>query len=103
MRTYYSEFVGHCARYYSRSVINAPSAQPKFKTEAEKRNWLACDLALKGVPEQERDMILTVYSEGDTLPDNIFQLAKKLGINQNKIWEVITAFERKVAKRRGLL
>ena len=48
-------------------------------------------------------MILTVYSEGDTLPDNIFQLAKKLGINQNKIWEVITAFERKVAKRRGLL
>lgn len=103
MRTYFSEFVGHCARYYARSVVNAPSAQPRFKTEAEKRNWLACSTAIKGFSEQEQDIILTVYSEGDTLPDNIYQLSKKRSMNQDVIWKLVTDFERKVAKRRGLL
>lgn len=98
MRTFYSEYVNHCLRFYSR--------YPKpnhFRSEADKKNWQACDNALKGFSDADRDMLITIYREGDTIPDNVYQMAKKLNIEQDNIWKLITELERKVAKRRGLI
>lgn len=98
MRTFYSEYVTHCLRFYSRY-----SKPNRFRTEADKKNWQACDNALKGFSDSDREMLITIYREGDTIPDNVYQMAKKLNIKQDNIWKLITELERKVAKRRGLL
>ena len=45
MRTFYSEYVQHCMRFYARHT------NPKFRSDADKKNWFACDSALKGFTE----------------------------------------------------
>ena len=96
-RTFYSEYINHCLRFYARHPI------PKFHSESDKENWNACDKALKSFPDKERQILLAIYTEGDTIPDNVYQISKKNGIAQDTVWKWISELERKVAKRRGLL
>ena len=97
MKTFYSEYVQHCMRFYARHP------HPTFRSDADKQNWKACDSAVKNFSKSEQEMIMTVYREGDTIPDNIYNLALDLGIKQDIIWKLINELERKGAKRRGLL
>ncbi len=96
-RTFYSEYVTHCMRFYARHP------DPRFKTDADKKNWLACDNALKQFTPDEKDILVTIYREGDTIPDNVYEVSKKRGIKQDRVWSLIGDMERKIAKRRGLL
>lgn len=96
-RAFYSDYVNHCMRFYARHE------KPKFHSEVDKYNWIACDNALKGFSDKKRETLLTIYREGDTIADNIYQLAKAQGISQNSIWKLVNELERKIAKRRGLL
>lgn len=96
-KTFYSEFVKHCLKFH----VKHP--RPIFHSEADKKNWNACDSALKTFSDSDRDMLITIYSEGDTIADNVYQMVKKNGIKQDTIWKLIGELERKVAKRRGLL
>lgn len=97
MRTFYSEYVQHCMRFYARHP------RPKFRSDADKQNWNACDNALKGFTDKERDILLTVYREGDTIPDNVYKQSVDRNIKQDTIWKLINELERKVAKRRNLI
>lgn len=97
MRTFYSEYVRHCMRFYSRH------SNPKFKSEADKNNWTACQSALSGFSDGDRETLLTIYRGRDTIPDNVYQISKEKGIKQDIIWRLVNDLERKVAKRRGLL
>ena len=58
MRTFYSEYVQHCMRFYARHP------RPKFRSDADKQNWNACDSAMKGFTDKEQDILMTVYREG---------------------------------------
>lgn len=97
-RPFYSEYVRHCLRFYTRNL-----EQPRFKSDADKNNWLSCASVLKDYGEKDREVLVAVYSGYDTLADNVYELAKKLGINQAIIWDLMKDVERKIAKRRGLL
>lgn len=97
MRTFYSEYVQHCMRFYTRH------SNPKFKSDADKQNWKACDSALNGFSDNERDILLTIYREGDTIPDNIYNLCAERNIKQDIVWKLVNELERKVAKRRNLI
>lgn len=96
-RAFYSDYVNHCMRFYARHE------KPKFHSAADKNNWTACDNALKGFSDTDRNTLLTIYRDGDTLADNIYQLAKAQGVSQDSIWKLVNELERKIAKRRGLL
>ena len=97
MRAFYSEYVNHCLRFYTRHP------RPIFHSEADKKNWNACENALKGYNDYEKAMLMIIYSEGDTIADNVYQLAKARNIKQDTIWKLVNELERKVAKRRGLI
>ena len=97
-RPFYSEYVRHCLRFYTRNL-----QQPRFKGEADKNNWYACATVLKGYFDRDRDILIAVYSGYDTLSDNVCETAKKYGINQAIIWDMLKDVERKIAKRRGLM
>lgn len=96
-RAFYSDYVNHCLRFYARHQ------NPRFKSAADKNNWTACDNALKGFSDSDREILLTVYREGDTLADNVYQISKARNIKQDTVWKLVNELERKVAKRRGLL
>ena len=102
-RPFYSDYVRHAMRYYSRSVINSRQEKPFFKSDADKKNWQACYNALKDFSDKDRELLVTVYAGFDTLPDEVYQTAKKFKIDQSVIWDLMKVFERKVAKKRGLM
>lgn len=97
MRAFYSEYVNHCLRFYARHP------RPIFHSDADKKNWFACDSAFKDFTPKERDRLLSIYREGDTIPDTVYQMSKSMGMKQDTLWKLINELERKVAKRRGLI
>lgn len=98
-RPFYSEYVRHCLRFYTRNLC-----PPRFfKSEADKTNWFACASVLKGYSDKDRDILVAVYGGYDTLPDNVYETAKKHNIDQNMIWDMMKDVERKIARRRGLM
>ena len=97
-RPFYSEYVRHALRFYTRNL-----SQSRFKSEVDKNNWFACANILKGYSDRERDILVAVYSGYDTLADNVYETAKKLNINQAIIWDMMKEVERKIARKRGLL
>ena len=97
-RPYYSEYVRHCMRFYSRNLHN-----PIFKTEVDERNWNACDSAVKGLTDKFKDILVIVYGGYDTLADEVYNASRRYSINQNIIWDLMKDFEKAVAKERGLI
>lgn len=97
-RPYYSEFVRHCLRFYSRNL-----KLTQFKSDIDKQNWMACSEVVKTYCDRDRDIIVMVYGEYDTLADNVYNVSKKLGINQYIIWDMMKDLERKIALKRGLI
>ena len=98
-RPFYSEYVRHCARFYARNT-----EKPRFfNTEVDKNNWYACHKAIENYSEQDRTVLLHVYGLYDTIPDNVFWVAKTYDLDQTLIWDLMKEFEKSVAKKRGLL
>ena len=97
MRTYYSDYIQHCMRFYARHP------NPKFRSDADKQNWYACEHALKGFTDADRDILLFIYREGDTIPDNVYRMSVQKNIKQDKIWPLVNEREHKIAKRRSLI
>lgn len=97
MKTFYSEYVQHCMRFYARY------AHPKFRSDADKQNWKACDSVIKGFTDKEQSFFMMIYREGDTISDNVYKLSVDRNINQDTIWKLINELEYKIAKRRGLI
>lgn len=97
-KPYYSEYVRHCMRFYSRNIN-----KPRFNTEVDKNNWYACHRAIERYSDRDKDILRRVYCGYDTLADNVYEVAKLYCIDQNVIWDMLKEFERVVAKKRGLL
>ena len=94
----YTPYVRHCMRFYSRYLNTT-----EFKNETDKANWQACHRAIREYSPVNKDILLCVYGERDTLGDNVYNVSKRLGVNQDIIWEMMREFERKIAIERGLL
>lgn len=103
MRPPYTEYAKHAMRYYVSTIINAPSQQPRFKTESDKKNWLACQFALNTFAIEDRDLIVQMYLTKDNMPENIYDLSKKANVRQDRLWGLVNDFERVFAKKRGLI
>lgn len=97
-RPFYSEYVRHCMRFYTRNP-----KKPRFNTEVDKNNWYACHRAIEHYSERDEDILRRVYGMRDTLADNVYEVSQIYLIDQNIIWDMLKEFERKIAKYRGLL
>lgn len=97
MRTFYSDYIQHCMRFYARHP------HPKFRSDADKQNWYACENALKSFSDSDREILLFIYREGDTISDNVCRVSVDKNIKQDSIWALIDDLGRKIAKRRGLI
>lgn len=98
-RTFYTDYVRHSLRFYSRHSITTPP----FKSEVDKQNWWSCHNAFESYPDETKQILLAVYSGHDTLPDEVYNASNKYRVEQNWIWDMMKDVERKVAKKRGLV
>lgn len=98
-RTYYTDYVRHALRFYSRN--NAP--RPVFRNDVDKSNWLSCECVLNKYPDNIKEILLEIYSGHDTLADEVYLACKKRNIEQNHIWDTMKIVEQAIAHRRGLL
>lgn len=97
-RPFYSDYVRHALRFYSRNLLRT-----FFKSEVDRTNWMACSSVIREYSDRDRDILVMVYGGFDTLSDNVYETAKKYGINQNIIWDMMKDVERKIARKRGLI
>lgn len=93
----YSDYVRHMIRFYSRYTN-----KKTFKTEVDKTNWWACHNVIRAYSDRDKDILIYVYGEFDTISDNVYNIANKYHIHQNIIWDMMKEFERNVAIERGL-
>lgn len=76
MRTHYAEYVKHALRFYTESRMNASCEQPHFKTEADKKNWVACQAALNTYSDEEREMFMTLYTIVSPFPEAVMESSR---------------------------
>lgn len=96
--SYYTQYVRHAIRFYSRYLHIKG-----FRNDVDRLNWQACHKAIQNYSEQEKDILVKVYGEVDTLGDNVFNVSKQYRINQDAIWSMMLKYEREVAVERGLV
>lgn len=96
-RAFYSDYVTHCLRFYARYDT------PVFHNDVDKQNWEVCDKVVKSLNNNDKEIILSIYRKGDTIPDNIYQIAIQKGISQEGIWKLVHELEREVAIQRGIV
>lgn len=97
-RPFYSDYVRHALRFYSRNLLRT-----SFKSEVDRTNWMACSSVIREYSDRDRDILVMVYGGFDTLSDNVYETAKKYGINQNIIWDMMKDVEREISRKRGLI
>lgn len=93
----YAPYVRHAMRFYSR-YLHIKS----FRNATDKANWLACHRAIQGYNPTDKDILICVYGERDTLSDNVYNVSRRYGVHQDTVWGMMREFERKVAVERGL-
>lgn len=97
-RPYYSEYVRHALRFYTRNLHLT-----HFNSEIDKANWWACASVLKSYPEEDRKVFIAVYSGRDTLADNVYMASTQYGVDLYLVWDKMKELERKIAKKRELI
>ena len=103
MRAAYSEYVGHCMRFYARFDSRGVGDTRKPQTLIERANWVACDKALKSFPEREQKILLEIYRRKGEMPSCVNLAANTHGFTREATWKLVAALEKRVAQERGLV
>lgn len=93
----YTSYIRHCMRFYSRYLHIET-----FRNEVDRLNWEACHRAIQEYSPTDKDILVCVYGECDTLGDNVYNVSKRYGVHQDVVWAMMREFERKAAVERGL-
>lgn len=96
-KLFYSDYVKHMMRFYSRSMDISV-----FKSSIDKFNWRICQSTLDKYPSH-RDMLLDIYSGYGTLEEEVNKASLKYKVEKKRIWDLMKKFERDLAINRGLL
>ena len=97
---YYSSYINHMLKFYARYCDKNLES---FKKSTDIKNWLAVKTVLDKLPEKDKNVIIEVYRRRDTLADNIYEVSKEFGIDQDVIWSMLNKVTKKIAQERELI
>jgi hypothetical protein len=94
----FTDYVRYAIKFYVRhlDIVN-------FKKKAVENNWNACHKVISSYSTRDKDILVYIYGERDTLADNVYNASVKYKLHQNIIWSMTEDFEEKVAIERGLI
>lgn len=98
-KPYYADYVNHMLRFYFRY-----DRKKGFKNDVDKSNYIAADKVIQHLPENDVEVLRTVYKQdGINLADNVFTAAKEHHKEATNVWSLVCTVTTKVAKERRLL
>ena len=98
MKKYYSEYVGHCARFYFRTDrIHSPS-----ESRVDYNNFISVSNVLDRYDAKICNLLRFVYT-ADKLLEAVSEYSFKNNTSREEVWYTIQKFEKEVAVERGLL
>ncbi len=98
MRSYYSSYAAHCARYYFH--LDGRRVDTRRKSNVE--NYNAVVRALQQFNDTEKDYLRRLYT-ADYIEAEVYRFKELQHIKPGYFWKLINAFEKAVAKNRGLI
>jgi len=97
---FYSSYINHMLRFYARYCNKNLE---NFKKPVDVKNWQAVKTVLDKLPEKDKNIIIELYRRRDTLADNIYEVSKEFGIDQDVIWTMLNKITKKIAQERELI
>ena len=97
MKKYYSEYVGHCARFYF-----SKSDTPSVSDRVNYNNFISVSNVLSKYDTERQNMLRFIYTSPSVIRA-VHEYSGSKGIPSEEVWYAISAFERDVATERGLL
>jgi len=97
---FYSSYINHMLRFYARYCNKNLE---NFKKPVDVKNWQAVKTVLDKLPEKDKNVIIELYRRRDTLADNIYEVSKEFGIDQDVIWTMLNKITKKIAQERELI
>lgn len=100
MKQFYEDYVNHMLRFYARykETINLDTAK-----EVDKQNWRAVKEVLHTLAPWEQELVLEIFKRRDDLTDNVYEVSREIGMNQDDVWKLLGITTRRIAKERGLI
>lgn len=102
-KPFYVDYVNHMLRFYASSIKKGDVQFLELGNEADILNWCSVNKVLNNLSTTDKYIIVEVFSQGDTLADNVYEVSKKMEINQDVIWTLISKTTLKIAKERRLI
>lgn len=99
MPSFYEEFAEHCWRFYARNPI-IPNANP---SDAERRNWEACNAVYSESCNMDREILMSVFTSKQPIAEAVKYTARELGVGENFAWRAIRRATKRLAEKRGLI
>lgn len=97
MKKFYSDYVGHCSRYYF-STDETPSVNDRVNYN----NFISVSNVLAKYDTAKENLIRFVYTSV-TIMKGVQDYAFKNNLRNEEVWYVVMNFEKDVATERGLL
>lgn len=97
----YQDYANHAMRFYARNpALNMRSPGLK-KTDIQ--NWMACNDALRAFSDEDRSVIIGVYSSKCAMEDATKGISAQLNIDEANVWQLMNKAAKEFAKVRGLI
>lgn len=97
MKKFYSEYVGHCARFYF-SKADTPSVNDRVNYN----NFISVSNVLSKYDTEKQNLLRFIYTSPSVI-HAVHEYSASKGVTNEEVWYAISAFERDVAQERGLL
>ena len=100
-KPYYAEYVNHILRFYFRY-----NPSKGFKNEVDKINYISADKVIQRMSDADKTVLSSLFGTDDNgfdLAYNVLVFARQHGVDQAKIWSLVSTTTTKIAKERKLL
>ena len=98
-RCYYTDYVNHAIRFY----LSTPERLDMTgKRKADMENWIAVQSVWHFLKEDDRQVLTEVYRSHHRITEGVRIYCEKTGMDEQKLWNMITKVSAMIAKRRGL-
>ena len=97
-KPHYTEYASHAFRCYAKNQNTGIT----FRSEAERRDWEACEKAVKAI-EPHVNWVLECYAGNLSFKENLAAVSVRYQVSQNYLWILNNALLRCFAVERGLI
>ena len=107
MKAHYTDYTCHMLRNYCRMIADGHtvySAADMLRTEAERKNWNACDEVWHEMNDTEREVAMALYvPPEEDFKKSLAAYSRKNNVTKDYVWGICNKIVRMVARKRGLI